>query len=123
MKRIIFITSIFISFVCLAQDPANTIVNNLQGAGAPCKTPDGRNGRMYPTATTTTTTVTTTSGTNQNSGSNTTTVSSNANASLTNPGISGGVSNTTSSGTTTKNNSTTTTTTTTVTNTCVPNNK
>lgn len=99
---------------------ANKIVNGLQGAGAYCKTPDGRNGRMYPQSTTTTTTTTTSSGTSRNSGSNSRTVSSGVNASFTNPGVNAGASRTSTSGTSSQKKSVTTTTTTQSTSVCIP---
>lgn len=123
MKKITLLSAalLSISMFCSAQSPqARKIVNTLQGAGEPCRTPSGQNGRMYPQSTSTTTTTSVSNGSTRNSGSSSTTVSSGANISLTNGGLSSGISNTRTSGNTSNSNNTTTTTTTTVNRQCVP---
>lgn len=123
MKRnILFSCALMAATLCIqAQSPtANKIVSGLQGAGAPCRTPDGQNGRYYPQTVTTTTTTTTMNGTSTNSGANSVTVSNGVNAGLTNAGVSAGSSRTSTSGSSTQNNSNTVTTTVQGTAVCVP---
>lgn len=123
MKKLLLavLAVFFMGMSSYAESPeANKIVNTLQGAGEPCRTPDGQNGRMYRQSITTTTTTSSSNGSTLNSGTNSTTVSNGFNAGLTNASVSAGSSNTSTSGSKSQMTNNTTTTTTTTTSVCVP---
>lgn len=125
MKKVICaIFALGLAVAAYGQSPeATKIVNSLQGAGAPCKTADGRNGRMYTQSVTTTTTTTQSSGQTQNSGSTSTSTSVNAEATIKNFGGSMSNTDTYHSGSTSNSSGTQATTTTSTTSVCVPYNK
>lgn len=121
-KLLLTVFAIFFTGISsYAESPeARKIVNTLQGAGEPCRTPDGQNGRMYPQSITSTTTNSNSNGATRNSGTNSTTVSNGVNAGLTNASISAGASNTSTSGSKSQTTNNTTVTTTATTRVCVP---
>ena len=104
-----------------AQSPeSQKIVNALQGAGEPCRTANGENGRMYPTSKTVTHSTAQTKGQSNNSGSTSRTKTGGAEISTRSVGLSGNISTTNNSGSTTKNSESTQETTTTLHYECVP---